>query len=111
WRGPGVSAFAANTPISGQGLVIATGFHPQKHVLAIRPDVPQDQRVAWTYDKGTADIPSSIIYGDYLYLVADNGSLSCLDVKTGEVKYEGKRMPKPVKYTASPVAFDGKIMQ
>ncbi|MEO8025757.1 MAG: PQQ-binding-like beta-propeller repeat protein [Bryobacteraceae bacterium] len=110
WRGPGVEAFAANTPISGKGLIIAAGYHPKKKVLALRPDVPEDQRVAWSYDKGTAYIPSSIIYGDYLYLVADNGSLSCLDVATGAIKYEGKRMPKPTKYTASPVAFDGKIL-
>jgi outer membrane protein assembly factor BamB len=110
WRGPGINAFAANTPLAGNGLVIATGFHPRKSVIALRPDVPEEQRVAWKYDKGTAYIPSSIIYGEYLYLVADNGSLSCLDVKTGEVKYEAKRMPKPVKYTASPVAFDGKIL-
>ena len=110
WRGPGINAFAANTPLTTKGLVVATGFHPRKSVIAMRPDVPEEQRIAWKYDKGTAYIPSSIIYGDYLYLVADNGSLSCLDVKTGDVKYEGKRMPKPVKYTASPVAFDGKLM-
>jgi outer membrane protein assembly factor BamB len=66
--------------------------------------------VVWKYTKGTAYVPSPILYGDYLYLTSDRGVLTCLDAKTGEVKYEGGRVPVPATFTASPVAFDGKIL-
>ena len=55
-------------------------------------------------------MPSPILYGDYLYLTTDRGILTCLDAKTGEVKYEGGRIPIPATFTASPVAFEGKIL-
>ncbi len=66
--------------------------------------------VAWKYAKGTAYVPSPILYGDYLYLTTDRGILTCLDARTGEVKYEGGRVPIPATFTASPIAFDGKIL-
>jgi outer membrane protein assembly factor BamB len=50
-------------------------------------------------------VPSPIAYGDYLYLTTDRGILTCLDLKTGAVKYEGGRPPVPATFTASPVAF------
>ena len=53
---------------------------------------------------------SPILYGDYLYLFSDKGVMTCLDARTGEVKYEGGRVPVPATFTASPVAFDGKIL-
>src|ERR1041384_3030069 len=43
--------------------------------------------------------------------MSDAGILTCLNAKTGEVVYEGGRVPIPTKfYGASPVAFDGKIL-
>ena len=33
-----------------------------------------------------------------------------MDARTGEVKYEGGRVPVPATFTASPIAFDGKIL-
>jgi hypothetical protein len=42
--------------------------------------------------------------------MTDGGILTCVDVKTGEVQYEGARVPKPVRFYASPVAFEDKIL-
>jgi outer membrane protein assembly factor BamB len=69
-----------------------------------------DANVAWKYAKGTAYVPSPILYGNYLYLMTDRGILTCIDAATGEVKYDGGRIPIPATFTASPVAFDGKIL-
>ena len=55
-------------------------------------------------------MPSPIAYGDYLYLMTDRGIVTCLDANTGEVVYEGGRVPVPATLTASPVAFAGKIL-
>jgi outer membrane protein assembly factor BamB len=73
-------------------------------------DITDSANILWKYQKGTAYVPSPILYGDYVYLMTDSGILTCIDVKTGEVKYEGGRVPVPAKFMASPVAFDGKIL-
>ena len=87
-----------------------TAGYPAKKVIAIRPGaVADDKRVAWEYAKGTGYVLSNIIYGDYLYLLTDNGIVTCLDAVTGEVKYEGGRVPVPARFMGSPVAFAGFI--
>ncbi|MBA3440145.1 MAG: PQQ-like beta-propeller repeat protein [Pyrinomonadaceae bacterium] len=73
-------------------------------------DLSNSPSIVWKYEKGTAYVPSPILYGDYLYLMTDRGLLTCLDAKTGEMKSEGGRIPVPATFTASPVAFDGKIL-
>lgn len=108
WRTKGVDSNAIHTPLAGKGLVIVTAGFPAKRVIALRTGVvPEDRRIAWRYEKGTGYVVSNIVYGDYLYLLTDNGIVTCLDVVTGEVKYEGGRPPKPARFFGSPVAFGG----
>jgi outer membrane protein assembly factor BamB len=108
WRTTGVQSNAIHTPLAGHGLVIVTAGYPVKKVIAIRPgEVADGQRVAWQYSRGTGYVLSNILYGDYLYLFTDNGIVTCLDPKTGTVKYEGGRIPVPARFMGSPVAFGG----
>lgn len=110
WRTKGVESNAIHTPLVGHGLVIVTAGYPVKKVIAIRPgDVPDDKRVAWEYSKGTGYVLSNILYDGYLYLLTDNGIVTCLDPTAGEVKYEGGRVPVPARFMGSPVAFAGLI--
>ena len=110
WRSKGVDSNAIHTPLVGHGLVIVTAGYPAKKVIALRPGpAGADRRVAWEYSKGTGYVLSNILYGDYLYLLTDNGIVTCLDPRTGEVKYEGGRVPVPAKFMGSPVAFGGYV--
>lgn len=110
WRTKGVESNAIHTPLVGHGLVIVTAGYPVKKVIAIRPgDVPDDKRIAWEYSKGTGYVLSNILYDGYLYLLTDNGIVTCLDPTAGEVKYEGGRVPVPARFMGSPVAFAGLI--
>lgn len=110
WRTPGVQSNAIHTPLVGKGLVILTAGFPAKRVIAVRPgSVPDARRVAWEYSKGTGYVVSNILYGDYLYLLTDNGIVTCLNPETGEVKYEGGRVPVPARFMGSPVAFAGYV--
>lgn len=110
WRTKGVESNAIHTPLAGHGLVIVTAGYPEKKVIAIRPGaVAEDQRVAWQYTKGTGYVLSNMLYGDYLYLLSDNGIVTCIDPRSGEVKYEGGRVPVPARFMGSPVAFEGFI--
>ncbi|HYE63991.1 MAG TPA: PQQ-binding-like beta-propeller repeat protein, partial [Pyrinomonadaceae bacterium] len=113
WRRKGVESNAIPTPVAtGEMVIVAAGF-PTKIAMAIPlggSGEITDSNLAWKYSKGTAYVPSPILYGDYLYLMTDRGILTCLDAKTGKVIYEGGRVPIPATFTASPVAFDGKIL-
>lgn len=114
WRHKGVESNAIPSPVANNDMVYLVAGYPAKVALAIRlgqtGDLTGTANVPWKYEKGTAYVPSPILYGDYLYLTTDRGILTCIDAKTGEVKYEGGRIPVPATFTASPVAFDGKIL-
>jgi outer membrane protein assembly factor BamB len=62
--------------------------------------------LAWTTSKGSPYTPTPIIYGDLLYVLADNGVFSTYDAKTGELVYQ-QRLPSS--FSASPVAADGRL--
>jgi len=114
WRHKGVESNAIPSPVANNEMVYLVAGFPAKIAMAIRlgqnGDLTGTPNVPWKYEKGTAYVPSPILYGDYLYLTTDRGILTALDAKTGEVKYEGGRIPIPATFTASPVAFEGKIL-
>jgi outer membrane protein assembly factor BamB len=110
WRTKGVASNAIHTPLVGKGLVVVTAGFPAKRIIAIRPGaVAEDQRIAWEYAKGTGYVLSNILYGDYIYLLTDNGIVTCLDASTGKVVYEGGRPPVPSNFMGSPVAYGGLV--
>jgi outer membrane protein assembly factor BamB len=115
WRTEGLKSHAIATPVVGHGMVILSSGFPSKVITAVKlggsGNLDGTDRIAWRYNKGTSYVPSPILYEDYLYLMSDGGILTCLNPKTGEVVYEGGRVPVSTKfYGASPVAFDGKIL-
>ncbi|MGH9971357.1 MAG: PQQ-binding-like beta-propeller repeat protein [Pyrinomonadaceae bacterium] len=112
WRHKGVESNAIPSPVTNGETVFVVAGSPTKIAMAIPLGGSGDlaDSVTWKYAKGTAYVPSPILYGEYLYLTTDRGILTCLDAKTGDVKYEGGRVPIPATFTASPVAFDGKIL-
>jgi outer membrane protein assembly factor BamB len=114
WRHKGLESNAVPTPVVSNDLVVLTSGAPNKIALAIRAggngDVTGTSHLVWSYNKGTAYVPSPILYGEYLYLMAGNGSLTCLEAKTGKMVYEGARVPRAIPFTASPVAFEDKVL-
>jgi outer membrane protein assembly factor BamB len=114
WRTKGVESNAIHTPVVGDGVVIVTAGFPAKKTIAIKPggsgDVTGTANILWTYEKGTAYVVSPILYEGLLYLVNDRGVITALDATTGDVKYEGGRVPIPASFMGSPIAADGKIL-
>ena len=114
WRHKGVESNAIPSPVANNEMAYLVAGFPAKIAYAIKlgqnGDLTGTPNVPWKYEKGTAYVPSPILYGDYLYLTTDRGIVTCIDAKTGEVKYEGGRIPIPATFTASPVAFENKIL-
>ena len=95
-------------PVFGHGLVfIATGFNSRhcSHRADGTGDVTKTH-IAWKLDRGAPHTPSPLLAGDELYIVSDIGIATCLDAKTGEVRW---RERLPGNYSASPILADGRI--
>jgi outer membrane protein assembly factor BamB len=114
WHANGTQSHPIPSPVAGHGLVFVTAGSQAKRALAIRlgrsGDLTDSSSIVWRYNKGTAYVPSPILYGRYLYLLTDPGLLTCLDAVSGEVVYQGGRVPVPATFTASPVAFDNLLL-
>jgi outer membrane protein assembly factor BamB len=89
-------------PVFANGLVfICTGFY-QPQVIAIR----LDGTVAWRFSRGVPLTPSVIVVDGRLYMVSDNGILTCLDAATGKELW---RQRLEGNYSASPIYAEGRI--
>ena len=96
-------------PVFGHGLAyIATGFQ-QPAMIAVRADGSGDvtrTHIAWTLQRGAPLTPSPLLVGDELYIVTDGGIASCVDAKSGTVRWQ-QRLGGT--YSASPIYADGRI--
>ncbi len=97
-------------PVFSHGLVfVCTGYPGSAELLAIRPtgsgDVT-DSHVVWRADKSVPQIPSLLIVGSDIFLVSNDGIVSCRDVETGTLHW---RQRLEGSYSASPVHADGRI--
>lgn len=113
WHCDGVRGWGIPSPVANSEMVFVSAGYPGKRAMGIKlgatGDLTGTPNLVWSYDKGTAYVTSPILYGEYLYLVSDKGILTCIDAKTGTIKYEGGRVPIPASFSASAVAFDGKL--
>jgi outer membrane protein assembly factor BamB len=114
WRMKGLESNAVTTPVIGDGVVVISSGYPNKVTVAVKPggsgDVTNTPNVLWRYDKGSAYVPSPVLYDGLVYLMTDKGLVTALDAKTGAVKYEGGRPPVPASFMASALAVDGRLL-
>jgi outer membrane protein assembly factor BamB len=114
WRAKGLESNAIPTPLTDGEMVFVGAGYPKKILKALKlgrsGELKEGEGVAWTYGKGTAYVPSSILLDGIVYLMNDKGLMTALDAKTGKVHYEGGRVPVPATFMASPVAFGGYIL-
>jgi outer membrane protein assembly factor BamB len=109
-RHPGWGWNAACRPIFGHGLVyLTTGL--SRRLLAVRPsgtgDVT-DTHIAWSHRKFVPNMPSALVVDDLLFMVSDQGFVSCLEAKTGRELWK-ERLRAGGDHWASPVYAHGKI--
>jgi outer membrane protein assembly factor BamB len=114
WRTKGVESNAIPTPLTDGELVFVGAGYPKKITKALKlggsGELKEGEGIVWTYAKGSAYVPSAILFNGILYLMNDKGLMTALDAKTGKVRYEGGRVPVPATFMASPVAFGDYIL-
>jgi outer membrane protein assembly factor BamB len=115
WRAPGVQSHPIPSIVAGHGLIFATAGNGAKVAIAIKAgsngQLKENEGIVWRYNKGTAYVPSPILFGDDLYLMTEAGLITCLDARTGTVKYEGGRPPVATSFKSSLVAYGDRVLQ
>ena len=100
--------FVASVVYNGEYVFVTSGY-PERHIVAIRPDGSgnvTDTHVAWRTNRGAAYVPSPIIVGPYLLVVADSGIASCFEARTGK-RHWMERLPGG--HSPSTVSADGLV--
>ncbi len=118
----GCSSITIATPYSAHGLLyVSSGYINDKNrpIFAIRPgasgdislgdDATSNEFIAWCQPQGAPYNPSTLVYGDQLYVLYDRGLMASYDAQTGELIYEKQRIPQGRSFTSSPWAYNGKI--
>ena len=102
------------SPVADSGVVVGVSANPGGgglgHIMAWKLGAKgnvRDTSVLWTHKKSTPDSSSPVALDGLLFTLADNGVATCLDIKTGEVKWV-KRLTTGTSY-ASLVAGGGNI--
>lgn len=101
-----------SSPSCGEGIIVAPTAK-RGPVLGLKVDgqgdVTEDQSARhWELKKGTPDVATPVIYDGLVYLAGEKGDLTCLDAKSGEVKYRQRLFAD--KHRSTPVAVDGRLI-
>ncbi len=102
----------ASSPVYADGLAIINTGYGKANLLAMkvdgatRGDVPKSA-MAWDCLKRVPQRSSPIVVGDLLFMVDDGGFASCLDMKTGEVKWSERLEGN---FSGSPIFADGHVI-
>lgn len=101
---------AAPVPLYDQGLAfISSGFGGKTELLAVRIDGQgdvTDTHVAWRFDSAVPKTASPVLVDGLIYMVSDEGSLTCLEAATGKQVWRSRI---PGNYAASPIYGDGRL--
>jgi outer membrane protein assembly factor BamB len=122
WELAGMSSITVAIPYSKDDLLyLSSGYvmDKKKPLYAIRPGASGDislegdqttsEYVAWCNKMAAPYNPSTLLYGDLLYVLYDQGFFACYDPKTGEEVYVKQRIPEGKAFTASPWAAGDKV--
>jgi outer membrane protein assembly factor BamB len=101
---------AAPLPLYDNGLAfIITGFGGKTEMLAVRVDGQgdvTDTHLAWKSDSMVAKTASPILVEGLIYMVNDEGLLTCLEAASGKQVWRSRL---PGNYAASPIYADGRL--
>jgi len=78
-------------------------------LFAVRPKREGEMNfrdIAWSYNEGTPDSCSPLVWNDLLFTIADDGIARCFDAASGNLKWKERLKGQ---YKASPIAAEGRV--
>ena len=121
WRLTGNPEVTATTPIAAHDLIfICNSYRPNQPIYAIKQGVANgdislkdgkeaSEFVAWSKQRGGSYMPTPVIYGDYMHVLSNNGTLTVFNAKTGERIYQQRVADKGGSFSASPIVANGNL--
>lgn len=122
WSLEGMSTITIATPYAANELLyLSSGYVGDKRrpLYAIRPGATGDISlvkdpdgkgetsnawIAWSWPQAAPYNPTTLVYGQRMYVLYDGGLLACFNALDGSVVYERQRFPERGGFTASPWA-------
>jgi outer membrane protein assembly factor BamB len=115
WQTTGLGRNVIPMPVAADGVAIVMSGYQAPNLLAIRlgreGDLTGTDAILWQNQRGNSYTPSPVLHEGKLYMLTDNGTISCLDFKTGKPFYSQQRLPKSYSFKASPVAANGDALK
>ena len=120
WRLGRSSNITAPTPVFDKDLIVVmSGRRPNAPIFVLKAgakgDITLPERatsggsVVWTRENAGSYMPTPVVYDGRLYVLKNQGILTCWDLRTGHQVYE-QRLPGVTSgFSASPVAADGRL--
>ena len=113
WECSGLGANTIPQPVRQDDLVFVMTGYRNPNLMAIRlgreGDLTGTDAVVWSQTRGNAYTASPVINDNKLYVLTDNGMVSCYNARTGEPYYHQVRLPKAYSFKSSPVGANGRL--
>jgi outer membrane protein assembly factor BamB len=120
WRLGRSSNITAPTPVFDRDLIVVmSGRRPNAPIFVLKAGARGDITlpagvtgggpVVWTRENAGSYMPTPVLYEGRLYVLKNQGILTCWDARTGEQLYEQRLAGVKSGFSASPVAADGKL--
>lgn len=113
WYCDGNTVEVIPTPVVGHGMLFCSSGRAGP-TMAIRPGGEGDvteTHLEWRSPRGSPFVPSPVLYEGQLYIVNDMQSIvTSFSAESGETLFQGRLgVARREGFSASPVAFDGKV--
>lgn len=115
WTSSGMTRNAIPSPVFADGILyIMSGFRGS-NLQAIDPakakgDIKDTPALLWSYNQDTPYTPSPLLMDGKLYFIkVNNGFLTCLDAKTGNVVYSNQKLEGISNIFSSPGGANNRI--
>ncbi|MBN2029140.1 PQQ-binding-like beta-propeller repeat protein [bacterium] len=115
WECSGLTSNVIPHPVYADGILYVMSGYRGNALMAIQiggaeGDISSSDAVPWTYNRDTPYVPSPLLANEKLYFLrSNNGSLSCLDAKNGQVHYSGVRLEGTGTVYSSPVGVQDRL--
>ena len=113
WEVSGLGLNPIPLPVQQGDIVYVMSGYRDPKLMAVRlgrtGNLTGTDAVVWEATRGLSYTPSPVLHDGKLYLLTDNGQVSCLDAATGKPFYQQTRLPMPYNFKASPIAAGGRL--
>ncbi len=115
WTSTGLTRNVIPVPVYADGILyVMSGFRGNAlqaiDITKAKGDITGSEAILWTYNQDTPYTPCPLLMDGKLYFLrANNGELTCLDAKSGQMLYSKEKLEGIGNLYSSPSGVDDRI--